>query len=234
MNNNNLTCVSGYWSVKNKHNNKFDSWFHKTLKLNCPYVFFCDKEMKNKIEKYREGLPTYYIECSIKDFVTKKYKDNMKIDNSHCPSVELNLIWNEKIFLIKRAKEINPYLTDFFCWIDAGICTYRDKMPPKESFPNELKLERLPKDKLIYSASNIYNEACVHKSLYYHHISGTYILHKNAIEYFANLYDKYMEKLIDKNNIWTDQVIWTHIFKDHKDKFYKLCDGYGEIIPYLY
>ena len=22
-----LTCVSGYWKIKNKHGNKFDNWF---------------------------------------------------------------------------------------------------------------------------------------------------------------------------------------------------------------
>ena len=119
-------------------------------------------------------------------------------------------------------------------WVDAGICTYRKKIPPKEPFPNKLKLETLPKDKLIYSASTIYDEESVKKSLYYHHISGTYILHKNAINKLVNLYKEYMEKLIDNGNIWTDQVLLTHIYKDHKEMFYKLCDGYGTILPFLY
>ena len=22
-----MTCVSGYWQIKNKHGNKFDNWF---------------------------------------------------------------------------------------------------------------------------------------------------------------------------------------------------------------
>ena len=38
-----MTCVSGYWRISNKHGNKFDNWFNKTLKINCPYVFFGDK-----------------------------------------------------------------------------------------------------------------------------------------------------------------------------------------------
>ena len=39
----NLTCVSGYWKIKNKHDNKFDEWLKNTLKINCSYVFFSDK-----------------------------------------------------------------------------------------------------------------------------------------------------------------------------------------------
>lgn len=43
-----------------------------------------------------------------------------------------------------------------------------------------------------------------------------------------------MDKLINKNNIWTDQVILTHIFKDNKNLFFKLTKGYGQITPMLY
>ena len=60
------------------------------------------------------------------------------------------------------------------------------------------------------------------------------MLHKKIIDTVVETYRKYLEELIDKHNIWTDQVILTHIYKDHPDLFYKLCDGYGEIIRYLF
>jgi hypothetical protein len=43
-----------------------------------------------------------------------------------------------------------------------------------------------------------------------------------------------LEKLLDKNNIWTEQVLLTHIYKDNPNLFFKLCDGYGEIVKYLF
>ena len=39
-----LTLVSGYWVIPNKHDNKFFEWFDRTLKINCPYVFFGNEE----------------------------------------------------------------------------------------------------------------------------------------------------------------------------------------------
>jgi hypothetical protein len=231
---NNMTCVSAYWVVDNKHGTKYNNWFKNTLRINCPYVFFSDKETIELIKKYREGLPTYFVEYNISDFNTYKYKDKIKTDSLHCPSVELNLIWNEKIFLIKKAFDLNPFFTDFFCWVDAGICTYRESKCPTIPFPNINKLNSLPKDKFIYSSSDPYREELVNKNNYYHHISGTFILHKNIINKFTDLYEDYLEKLIDKNNIWTEQVILTHIFKDNKNLFYKLCSGYGEIFSVMY
>lgn len=230
----NMTCVSGFWRVNNKHGNKYAEWFQNSLKINCPYVFFSDRETIEIVKKYRQNLPTFYIEYNIPDFVTYKYKDRMKTHPIDCPSVELNLIWNEKLFLIKKALQFNPFLTDFFCWVDAGICTYRNNPPPKIPFPNVDKLNKLPKNKFIYSSSNPYVETDVTIDKYYHHISGTFILHKNIINDFTNLYEKYLNKLLDENNIWTEQVILTHIYKDYKFIFYKLCNGYGEIFTYLY
>jgi hypothetical protein len=61
--NNNLTIVSGFWKVVNKHDNKFDNWFSKTLKINCPYIFFGNEESINIVKKHRKSLPTHYINC---------------------------------------------------------------------------------------------------------------------------------------------------------------------------
>ena len=229
-----LTCVSAYFPVKNKHDNKYLEWFENTLSINCPYVFFTNSKSIDIIKKYRKDLPTYYIECEIEDFFTYKYRNQMITHEIHCPSVDLNLIWNEKIFMIQKAYEINPFNSEWFKWIDAGICSYRDRPPPNKSFPNINKLNLLPKDKFIYSSSCEYIENLVTNTIYYHHISGTYLIHKSLINKFVNVYQLYLEKLVDKNNIWTEQVLLTHIYKDNPNLFFKLCDGYGEIVNYLY
>lgn len=186
------------------------------------------------MKPYRNSYPTHYIEMEIEDFYTYKYKDKMVIDPRHCPSVELNLIWNEKLYMIQKACALNPFQSEWFVWIDAGVCTYRDSYPPQNVFPNVNKLHKLPVDKFIYSSSFPYDKMKVTNTKYYHHISGTtYILHKNMIDKFVAMYSDYLERLVDKNNIWTDQVVLTHIYKDSPGIFYKLCKGYGAIVKHL-
>jgi len=231
------TCVSAYFSVKNKHNNNYISeWFKNTLSINCPYVFFTTKEYIDIIKSYRKDLPTYFIEYNIEDFYTYKFKDRMIIDPMHSPSIELNLIWNEKIFMIQKAHEINPFNSEWFQWIDAGLCSYRNELPPTILYPNLNKVNDLPKDKFIFNSSNDYYQPdLVIQTSYYHYISGTtYILHKSIINEFVNIYKDYLDKLVDTNNIWTDQVILTHIYKDYPDRFFMLCNGYGETVRYLF
>jgi Bacterial protein of unknown function (HtrL_YibB) len=235
-----LTCVSCFYKVHNKHNNLYEDWFNNTLSINCPYVFFSNKEGIEMIKKYRMDLPTYYIEYPIEEFYTYGYKHHMDTDPIHCPSVELNLIWNEKIFMIEKAYKINPFNSEWFHWIDAGICIYRPEKPPDYPFPDITKLVSLPKNKFIYSSSYELEEATIHE--HYHHISGTaYLLHNDILPQIVELYKEYFNKIVhtnnkrlDKNNIWTDQVILTHIFIDHPDLFHKLCEGYGNLTRCLF
>jgi hypothetical protein len=233
-----VTCVSCYYTIKNKHDNKYINWFKNTLKINCPYIFFTDSnENIEIINNIRKNIPTYYIICPFTDFCTYKYKDKFIIDLIHCPSKELNLIWNEKIFMLLKSSIINPFDSEWFFWIDAGICIYRDIAPPDSEFPDLNKIINLPQNKFIFSSSdNEYPDYDnIHVNINYHFIAGTsYLLHKKFINEFALKYIYYLDKLINENNIWTDQLILTHMFKNEPDLFYLLCNGYGNIIKYLF
>jgi hypothetical protein len=229
------TCVSGYWNVVNKHGNyAFPYWFHTTLRINAPYVFFGTKETIETVKTYRKELPTHYIELEIKDFYTYQYKDKMLIDSIHCPSAELNIIWNEKVFLIEKAKQLNIFNTEFFAWIDAGVCTYRYRSPPLQPFPNRNTLSLLPKKKFIFTSSNK-PEFEPNKLLteHYHFISGTYILHIDSVDTIVSLYKEYIHKYMEPTHIYTDQIILTYIYRDHPHLFYQAGHGYGAILTIL-
>ena len=230
-----LTCVSCYYRVKNKHSNDYDKWFRNTLAINVPYVFFSDASGIEYIKKFRGDLPTVYILQSIEEFYGYQYRHIIKTHPVHCPSVELKMIWNEKMIFLEKAANQNPFKSEFFQWIDAGVCTYRVKKPPSSNYPCLSKLEKLPKDKFIYSSSQPWNASLVKLGNYYHHVAGTsYILHISIIQPFVDVYKNYLNVLVDKLEIWTDQDILTYIFKDHPEIFYKLCDGYGTVVCALY
>lgn len=232
-----FTAVSGYWIINNKHdNNEFRKWLNNTLQINCPYVFFGNDESLNIIKSIRGDFPTVYINLNIEDFYTYRYKDVIKTHPQHCPSVELNMIWNEKIFLVQKAAELNPFNTESFAWIDAAIFLYRYRKPPPNIFPNVRKFNSLPTDKMICcpTDSYIFNRDMALSSEYYHYISGNYIIPKSILPTIVEIYKKYLENYMNKNDWkYTDQVIWTKIYLNHPDFFHIIGKTYGDIWNFL-
>ena len=231
-----LTIVSGYWIVKNKHDMKYLEWFKNSLKIQCPYVFFGDAESIAIIKPFREGYPTHYIECKLEDFYCYKYCDRINVDPRHCPSPELAMIWNEKLFLMQKVAALNPFQSEFFMWVDAGICVYRDTLPPTGPFPNARKLAMLPKDKFIFTSSN-------HTSFHIeylgkpndHFIAGTaYLMHHSILNRVVELFKGILEKYSTKDAIITDQILLTYMYAENPGLFLQIGHGYGAIVPILY
>ena len=219
-----VTIVSGYWAIKNKHNNKYLEWFNNTLKINCPYIFFGNFDSIQIVKKFRKDLPTFYINMELESFYNYKFYDVIQTDTYHCPTKELNIIWNEKIFLMNIAKNLNIFDSDYFIWCDAGICNYRNNSPPTEEFPKLEKILSIPHDKFIYTS-------CDEDS---NKVSGTFMIYKDFIPIFLDIFKTYLDNYDKNKNYYTDQIILTNIKNDYPDIFYKISDGYGKLIEVLY
>lgn len=231
------TIVSAYWDVKGKHAaGSFQTWFQNTLSFNCPYIFFGNQQSIELVKQHRKNLPTYYVLLELDDFYTKKFKHFLAPHEIHVPSPEVCMIWLEKILLVQRAKEINPFNSEFFLWVDAGICSYRLQPPPQIHFDKQ-KIIALPKDKFVFCSSDeplLPN--FIHENHYYHHISGaTFLLHISFIDTFVKEYLSTLDKYINHYNwVNTEQKILTHMLQNHPDLFFKHGEGYGALIDLLF
>jgi hypothetical protein len=230
------TVVSGYWNVPNKYSSeKFREWFKTTLRVNCPYVIFSDRESLPLLRQCREGLETVFIERELKDFKVAKYRGYIRTDPLHVPSVELSLIWHEKIFLMEEVARMNPFRTEWFAWLDAGISCYRDRAPPPTVWPKKEKVEKLPTDKLIFTAPS--SAGFVHNfgKSYYHYVTGTFMATGEFLcEKYARLYQQYLDNLLPHCSWrYVDQVVHTHIYRDHRDLFHCIGVGYGGVATLL-
>jgi len=250
---NDISIVSGYWIVKGKHShNSYKAWFKTSLKINCPYIFFCDNDSIKIIKQFRHDYNTMYIILPMNEFYTYKFINEngnetnvIKTDHRHCPSAEVWSVWNEKIFLIEKAKNLNPFNSKYFIWLDAGLSPYRNKTPP-QTFPNIKKFTKTFDNKFVFTATQdnfslneydgnkngIKNENKCERNPYYHYISGTFLVHINIIDQIVHLYKQYLNDM-NENIINTEQVILTQMYVDHKELFYELGKGYGTIVKYL-
>ena len=188
----------------------------------------------NNFKQIRGILPSRYIKYELSDFMVNKFNLQNNTDPIHVPSKEVGLIWLEKMYLVQDAYNKNFYDTDWYCWIDAGICTYRETVPPKTILLPPSKEILLDKNKINYCKSeDLPDDYNNNKLTYNHTISGTtFIIHKDKINYFVDIFYKYLQecnKLTNDFICYSDQIIFTRMFFDNQEYFNKISNNYGDI-----
>ena len=231
-----VTVVSSHYDIKLGKRKSFHyrQWWPQTLALNCPYMLFTDSHLVAKaLLKARNSLPTIVIYRNLNDsFATQYILENMTI-RQHVPSIELGIIWAEKMELIKIASDINPFQSEWFAWVDSGNALYRKIKMPNIYWPNAMALEMLPKNKFLHTAS-WFPWGVVE-------VAGTaFMLHQDMIvdfrEKWINKYSWCQKTHPIKNyyNCASDQYILTRLKHQFPSLFYQIGYGYGDLVRKLF
>jgi len=229
---NNVTIVTGYWPVPNKYKHyDYCKWFENSLKINQRMYFFGDSLTKDTILSCRKELETIFVEHPISNFYSGNFYSRFWIHPYHLPTTDLGKIWQEKMNLIKLAKDMDgDNATEFYVWYDAAALIFRNEPPPCIRF-NLKDVNSLPHDKIIYSDPYPFDPK-------YSYATTIHIIPKGLINDIHTLYYRHLKKFASSNpKEWqyaNDQLIFTELVKKYPLLFYKIATGYGENIIQLY
>lgn len=156
--NTDITIVTCYFKVPAKVTPEtYYEWMGNFLRLPRNMVIFTDEETRERIEGHRATMmnKTHIIVDKFENFKMLKHMDYWKycetVDverKNHNHNSHLYTLWNEKIYLMKRAVDINPFKSDWFFWADIGCCRNAALMDKFMAFPNKDKIKSLPADKI--------------------------------------------------------------------------------------
>lgn len=121
---------------------KYLGWFKNMLKINAPMVCFIDSTLESYVKEHRpQNYATTIIIRKFTDLSAYKYHDRIQtcIDNMHaqyedpktkpvyynlCPefmTAKYQVILFSKFDFLKEVAKSNPYNSEYFIWLDAGI-----------------------------------------------------------------------------------------------------------------
>jgi len=161
-----ITIVSALFSLKkNKYNSMdiYKFWGSNLLSnVNKNFVIFTDEENYDFICSLRTNElkeKTRIIKTKIEDFYMYNHleyleKDFIRDHEKHIHNVDLYMIWNEKLNLIKKAIDLNFFNTSYYAWCDIGCV--RNSLYPELYLKNFPNLSNLIEDK-IYMLNVDYN-----------------------------------------------------------------------------
>jgi len=156
------------------------------------------------------------------------------------PSIELGCIWDAKLDLLRRTKQLHPNF-EWFIWLDAGFHGHQDAWKVLNNYsnnerewPRPEKLAHLQKGKLLYATSSpFYCKGWTNC----HDISGTaLIVHGSVVDQLADLFNTFqqqcMEEATQKWVCLSDQIVLTQIMYKHPELFMEIGSAGGmNIVP---
>ena len=145
------TIVTAYFELgKSKHStSEYAVWMRNMLSLQDAMVIFTSPALVSKIASLRahamDRTKIMPMELSDTLMVSKYSMDFWKKQNIKDPekyhSPELYIIWQEKTNFLKRAKDLNPFGSEFFAWVDIGYfrTTKYNHQVMLQNIPDDLK-----------------------------------------------------------------------------------------------
>jgi hypothetical protein len=182
---NQVTLVTSLIDIRrdNIDGRKFEDymkWFEATLKIPAPMVCFVEPSIVGLVSSIRESLPTQIISQSFGETPLawstpflhetqqseewKRCAKNPKdINNLSAPYVTL---MHSKFAWVWNTLEKNPFNTDMFFWIDAGLSRFWEGFHPLSAEPHPRFLRRLRNDRKIYCQVGGYKEELLKRGLF--------------------------------------------------------------------
>lgn len=155
---NELTIVTAYYEIeKSKHSKEnYFNWIKNFMTINNYMVIFVNDEIqKNKIYNLRLDyldktkiiiLPFEELYCyQFMDYWNKDYERDIE---KQFHNQNLYIIWNEKTAFMKKAMDLNPFNTEFYCWSDIGMVRDDLILSYIKTFPSSKMLNLIDKTKV--------------------------------------------------------------------------------------
>ena len=150
-----VSVVSAYYPVKSKNSvEEYLKWLEFWKHIPCNLVFFTTPELVEQIKNIRNGIedrtrviPLPFSELeAFKRYGTDMWINEKSKDHEEYHTPELYALWYEKKEFIRKAIELNPFISSKFVWCDAGICRHPEWIPRLLQFPRS---DRISENKFM-------------------------------------------------------------------------------------
>jgi hypothetical protein len=248
-----VTLVTALYDINRKtegDGRSFDeylSWFAKTLKVKSPMVIFVEESLKDFVAEQRGNLPTKIITQSLEEIPYYHLNDDIQkiLDDEtfkskigapsrvECKMSLYNVVIFSKFPWVKRVIEENPFDSEYFMWMDAGLSRFFDPhgVNINQPYPSESAEEVLIDNKesvLIQATMNFYpdlvNAEVCDESYFLDPrswvMAGLWGGGSEVLTKFCDMVDEVLqEKMIKNNVINNEQIVMAYLYKNNDDMF---------------
>lgn len=249
---NTTTIVTAFFDIGRETNgdgrklSDYLEWIKKTLQLNCNLYIVTEKKFVQFIEDNRpkeyktyikkdllENASYYKYLPRIKEILeSEEYKKKIAYPNRvECVLPEYNIIQYSKFGWLEQAIKENPFNSEYFFWIDAGISRFFLDVNIKNEYPGKKIITEsnnkfiiqcrydLKKffidDNFIWKADNLLKGSM---------FGGKYNV---ILEVSKKVNETFINEMILKNNVNNEQLALALVYNKNKELFH-IIDDYSK------
>lgn len=244
-----ITLVTALYDIDRENKGdgrKFEeylNWFKETLKVTRPMVIFVDETLVDFVNQCRKNLPTVVIPQPIEETPYYELKNDIDIilnskeyqnkigspQRVECKLSLYNVIIYSKFQWVKNVIQNNPFNSEYFMWMDAGLSRFFYEIDLE--YPSQNAIESLIecKDKVViqttmsYYPDLIYAEQCDEN---YFWDARTWVMAglwgggNLILNNFCDMIDNVLRhKMIDNGVINNEQNAMAYVYKNNPDMF---------------
>jgi len=242
-----VTIVTAFFDINRSQNgdgrtiDQYAEWIKQTLLLNCNLYVVTEEKFKDLFIQFRP--PQYKMCVQVIDLTQLrfyKYVNRMKEimesaeyknriqdpDRIECRLPEYNVIQYSKFHCLELAIHNNPFRTDYFAWMDAGLSRFFLDVDINVPYPGprfvehiklypnylyiqkRVDLERFPMDEdFIWRSDNLLS-------------GGMFCGGIKIIRALSRMVEHvFVKEMLDKNNVNNEQVTLAIIWKNYPHLF---------------
>jgi len=251
----NTTLVTAFFDINRENNgdgrkiSEYLAWIKKTLQLNCNLYIVTEAKFIDFMRKHRpKKYKTHYVCDTLSNALYYKYYDQIqeilssaeyqsKIsypDRVECKLPEYNIIQYSKFGWLQKAIKENPFNTDYFFWVDAGISRFFLDVNINLPYPNEKKLTSIGKKFVIQQKHTINNYKFTDKFIWTAEnlLKGTMFGgHKDVIPIIGKHIEyEFTETMLKNNNVNNEQLSLALVYHKYPYLFHLIRDSKHHLI----
>jgi hypothetical protein len=213
-------------------------WIQKTLQLNCNLFIVTESTF---VPLMKRPYPTYIKEDTLENAAYYKYLPQMKeiLESDaykkriayptriECILPEYNVIQYSKFGWLEEAIRLNPFQTDYFFWMDAGISRFFGDMDITKPYPS-----RIPSNKFIIQKRHDLDHFCMDDLQWKadNLVKGTMFGgHKESVLCICKKVEGVFQWMLSQQNVNNEQIALALVYRDSKELFYIVEDSYTHL-----
>jgi len=244
-----ITIVTALYDINRENEgdgrkfNEYLSWFKETLKVTRPMVIFVEESLVSFVKENRKDLPTKIITQSLEEIpyysltsdienILQSEQFQSKIgapERVECKLALYNSIIYSKFQWVKRIISEDPFNSELFMWMDAGLSRFFYGIDFK--YPSDNAIETLLncRDNVIIQTSMSYYTDLVGLQEYKQEnlwdartwvMAGLWCGGKEVVNKFCDLIDDVLRnKMISNGLINNEQSAMAYVYKNNPDMF---------------